>query len=772
MIKNFQLLRNIGQFNNVDDGKDIELGRLTLVYAENGRGKTTLAAVLRSLADHDPVPIVERKRLSSSSPPEIILKLGDGSSTAVFKNGNWNATPTILKVFDDAFVEHNVCSGLGVSPQQRQNLHDVVLGPQAVRMSKQLQEQVEKIENHNHELRNKERAIPASARGPFPLIEFCRLSIDPNIDQAIQEAERNLTAVQKQTAISSAPSFELLNLPQFDLDNIKQVLQMDLESLETATLEKIQAQFITLGQGGEVWVSGGMSHIQQQTNGNSSVSICPFCAQDLDGSDLIQHYRVYFSDTYSELKLTIANMLKEIKSTHGEGVQAEFELKLRIAGERRQFWTQFCQVEEFTLDTSEIFHDCKAARESILSLLTAKQASPLEKVQIPDETKALVAAFGNHIGSLGDINHRLQKANEAIKATKELTASTSVQHLSDELDCLKAIKTRHEHGISEACETYLQEYNAKTVAEQLRDKTRKQLDSYRTTAFHLYEDAVNQYLQKFGTGFHLENMKYQNRRAGSTSTYEAKIDNTSVAVVKPNPEQGQPSFSNVFSGGDRTTLAFAFFFASLDQHPDIGNAIVVIDDPISSMDAYRSLTTVQEIRNLIHRVKQVIVFSHNKPFMCDIWKHANKTDAVALEIVRCQEGSTLRKWSVAEDSLTEHDRRHKVLQEYFDNGKGERREVARAIRPHLEGFLRTACPQEFPPGSSLGNHFILRCEQTLSGATQILAEIKLQELRDILEYAHSFHHDSNPKWASESITDGELRTFVGKTLKFTRPLSD
>jgi hypothetical protein len=50
MIKKLQLLRNIGQFDSVSSGGNVPLSRLSLVSAENGRGKTTLAAILRSLA--------------------------------------------------------------------------------------------------------------------------------------------------------------------------------------------------------------------------------------------------------------------------------------------------------------------------------------------------------------------------------------------------------------------------------------------------------------------------------------------------------------------------------------------------------------------------------------------------------------------------------------------------------------------------------------------------------------------------------------------------
>lgn len=69
MINSIQLLRNIGLFDSVNAAANIPLARLTLIYAENGRGKTTLAAILRSLATGDPIPIAERRRLAAQHPP-------------------------------------------------------------------------------------------------------------------------------------------------------------------------------------------------------------------------------------------------------------------------------------------------------------------------------------------------------------------------------------------------------------------------------------------------------------------------------------------------------------------------------------------------------------------------------------------------------------------------------------------------------------------------------------------------------------------------------
>jgi len=237
--------------------------------------------------------------------------------------------------------------------------------------------------------------------------------------------------------------------------------------------------------------------------------------------------------------------------------------------------------------------------------------------------------------------------------------------------------------------------------------------------------------------------------------------------VEPPPPPGEPTFRNTLSSGDRNTLALAFFFASLDQDAGLANKVIVIDDPISSLDEHRTLTTVQVIRRLVERAAQVIVLSHNKPFLCRLWEGTDSTLRAALEVVRDGEGSTFSAWDVAQDSITEHDHRHARLRTFITSGTGDMREVAQFIRPHLEAFLRMSYPEQFPPGTLLGP-FINVCQQRVGTPQQILDDAATQELRELVEYANKFHHDTNPAWETKAINDGELRGFVDRALSFAR----
>lgn len=146
---------------------------------------------------------------------------------------------------------------------------------------------------------------------------------------------------------------------------------------------------------------------------------------------------------------------------------------------------------------------------------------------------------------------------------------------------------------------------------------------------------------------------------------------------------------------------------------------------------------------------------------------ADTTLRAALQMTRDGAGSTITGWDVDQDSVSEHDRRHASLRQYLVAGAANIRDVAHSIRPLLEGFLRVACPEHFPPGALLGP-FRGLCEQRVGTQREILSAQSIQELRDLTEYANRFHHDTNPAWETEVINDGELRGFVARALSFAR----
>jgi len=736
-----------------------------LVYAENGRGKTTLTAVLRSLATGDPIPIRERRRLAAVNSPHVVLQCSGGPSPAVFENGAWSRTFPNIVIFDDRFVNENVYSGLSVEAGHRQNLHELVLGEEGVALSRQLQDLVTRIEQHIANLKIMADAIPSGIRGTLSVDDFCVLLAVLNVDRRIQITERNLAAARDQDLVRTTPEFNSLNLPTFDIDSIRAVLERDLPALSAAAAARVQQHLSRIGSGSEAWVADGMQRIVHTENGND---ICPFCAQDLSQSIVINHYREYFGEEYRRLRQTISDALDGIERAHGQEVPARFERAVRVAVERRQFWSRFADVPEVALDTELLAREWQQSRDSIIALLRAKQAAPLERMEIPEAVRAAVERFNSSRGLVSALSQRLQETNDAIRTVKQQTATADAQTIERELDALRVIRTRHTPDVSALCEIYLTEKAAKAATEHLRNHAKADLEQYRLTAFPEYQTAINAHLVRFNAGFSIGRVTPVDTRGGPTCNYDVVINNTSIPITSDTTAPAEPAFGNTLSSGDRNTLALAIFFSALDRDAGLANRIVVIDDPITSLDEHRSVTTAQELRPLGLRVSQLIILSHDKSFLCRVWQHIDKTRCTPIKIERVATGSSIAVWDVSNDSVTEHDRNHALLRSYLRNGPtGNSREVAQTLRPVLEGFLRVAYPEYFPPEPGILGRFTRLCRQKCNANDAILDPQDTQELENLAEYAHLFHHETNPAGVPTSVSDGELRGFVVRVLRFS-----
>lgn len=756
------MLRNTGKFDNVTEGANLPFAPLTVIYAENARGKTTLAAILRSLATGNSNIILERHRLNAPHQPHIVVELNNGGP-AVFQNGVWSQTLPQLTIFDDLFVAENVCSGIEVSSSQRQNLHELIIGSEGIALNAALQEKVQRIEQHNRELRERADAIPADRRGNITVERFCALQAEDGLPSKIADAERSLAAAQSAERVAERNTFRELVLPKIGLDEVQALLAKGLPDLDAAALARVQEHFQTLGADGEIWVADGLKILDEGELGEANH--CPFCAQDLENSPVLTHYRIYFADAYDGLKQEILEATTEFEQ-HQEGeIPATFEREVREAVEQHQFWKDFADVPEVAIDTQQIAVNWRSAREAVKALLTAKIASPLETIAIPQEVRHLVEQHNAGCNRVELLSDELLLANQQLDLVKEQAREANAVALASDLQRLKAIDARFEADIAPLCEAYLAEKEAKAVTETERTAARAALDLHRDNAFPAYGDAINDYLRRLNASFRVGPVDPVNNRAGSSANYTLLIDGSPVPLGANN---GQPSFSNTLSAGDRNTLALAFFFSSIENDPDRASKIVVIDDPMTSLDEHRTLHTLHEMDALTRQVSAMIVLSHSKPFLLGVWDKCQQIQKVGYLIGRAGAGSTLSSWNVSDSMVTEHDRRFLAAIAYLENAEPENaRRVAESLRPMLEAYFRVAYPNDFPPGSLLGQ-FHRTCTQRIGTPRQVLNVDDAGELRAILDFANRYHHDTNPAYATELINDAELEDFAQRVLGFIR----
>jgi wobble nucleotide-excising tRNase len=143
---------------------------------------------------------------------------------------------------------------------------------------------------------------------------------------------------------------------------------------------------------------------------------------------------------------------------------------------------------------------------------------------------------------------------------------------------------------------------------------------------------MNEHLDNFNAGFRIAETTHTYPGGVATSSYQLVINKTRVDIGDGRTPLDRPSFKNTLSGGDRSTLALAFFLADLERDPDRQSRIVVFDDPMSSQDAFRRRQTIHEIRRTGRECAQVIVLSHDAAFLRQVWEKCPSDQRAAVQL--------------------------------------------------------------------------------------------------------------------------------------------
>src|SRR5690554_4097323 len=98
MLERIHRVKGIGLLHDAD-GRQHAFKKATLIYADNGVGKSTLASIFRSCASNDPDLILPRKTIDGNCPPKVLLQFSNGQQSA-FTNASWSNSHPDLLVFD------------------------------------------------------------------------------------------------------------------------------------------------------------------------------------------------------------------------------------------------------------------------------------------------------------------------------------------------------------------------------------------------------------------------------------------------------------------------------------------------------------------------------------------------------------------------------------------------------------------------------------------------------------------------------------------------
>ena len=134
MISKIVKLLGVGTLHEPLPDGPISLGKRTIIFGENGCGKSTFVAVLRSLSQGTGAALRGRGTIGGKHEPSAEFLLG--RKTHSFEKGNWNSAHEKISIFDAEFVSENVYAGSTVETNHRKNLFYFALGVAGVKLAK------------------------------------------------------------------------------------------------------------------------------------------------------------------------------------------------------------------------------------------------------------------------------------------------------------------------------------------------------------------------------------------------------------------------------------------------------------------------------------------------------------------------------------------------------------------------------------------------------------------------------------------------------------
>ena len=278
-----------------------------------------------------------------------------------------------------------------------------------------------------------------------------------------------------------------------------------------------------------------------------------------------------------------------------------------------------------------------------------------------------------------------------------------------------------------------------------------------------YQTSINQLLSDFGAEFFIEQLKpsYIGSSGEPRTEYALSLRNKCIKLGNRADMATEQCFATALSDGDKRTLAFAFFLARLKADPNLSAKLVVLDDPVSSLDRNRRHQSIRLIARLATDCKQLIVLSHDPYFVRDLRDRLAdlKPTSIApgmLTIKRVQNGySAIGRCDIDDICSSDYYRHHRMVADYVDGkSTANTRDVAKAIRPLLEGYYHRRFPGKIPRKLLLGQIIALALDPVTTGPLTNLRPLA-KELGEINDYASQFHHDTNLR-DTAPVVDAEL----------------
>lgn len=764
-LKEVKYVQNIGRFEKGQSVADATFGPCTLVFGENGWGKSTLADMLRSLTTNTPDIVVGRKTLAGGPEQQAVIRFGDQRS--MFKDGAWTGIRPRIAIYDSVFVNQNVFSGDMVTNDHLKNQYGMVVGEEGVRRVRRILELDSENRENNNQLRLVETELDGIMRaaGPERMTrkEFLALGVDPVVDAKIEAKEKEVQRARRAKELKRADEPKILPLPT-ETEQFRKCLHGTIEGIAEAAakavrthIEKHEKKSRGSAITHESWLESGTVFVREDE--------CAFCGQPLDDRTLVDSYAEFFSVSYKAL----AAEVKARRDTFGRYASGDYRRSTQEILRQNEtvctYWKQAGQIEAPKLEGVEAAIAGMETAASLLDAVFVAKQGNLTAAATGGNVETAITAWDKGHKEIARLNGVIEAHVAKINALKESIDETELPKLETELKTLQATKRRHEEDTRAVIKRLDAHAKVKQRIASEKAEQKKELNEHGSVITKTLGKTINSYLARLNAGFKIDYRKPNYQGKEPAASYQILINDVPVSPRSSSENFAEASFRNTLSAGDKSTLALALFLAKLNADPTLGETIVVLDDPFTSLDNFRRQFTAIEIRKLSGRAAQTVVLSHDKNFLRLLW---DKIDQSTIKCVAIQTGApgmtTIAPYDIESETRPRHITERMKIEEYVEGEPHEASYIRSRLRTVCEDFYRRGDPRMFHEAASLEE--IIRL---LEGAAESHPyKGVIEDLRDINDYSRGEHHAEVEDDPSGESSDEELRGFCRRVLDLTR----
>ncbi|WP_116284917.1 AAA family ATPase [Subtercola boreus] len=243
MLVRVEAVKGIGLLHDAK-AANLKLESCALIYGGNGRGKSTLASILRSSTTGDPAAIQERVTIDGTNSPEVTLQF-DAGHKVTFAQNVWSEARPEIAVYDSSFIESNVHSGTEITAEHRKNLLDFALGDSAVKARAAEEEASKQQQQATESIRRLTSQIEAHS-GYMTLAVFRALSPIEDGNQKRQTVTQRLDTAKRASSILLQPLPESMTVPTADIDGVFEILGRTLTDVHADAEAAVKSHLATM----------------------------------------------------------------------------------------------------------------------------------------------------------------------------------------------------------------------------------------------------------------------------------------------------------------------------------------------------------------------------------------------------------------------------------------------------------------------------------------------------------------------------------------------